>query len=155
MFREMTRSERQITNQDAEEILRKGLYGVLSTSGEDGYAYGVPLNYVYQDGKIYIHCALKGLKTDNIHFNDRVSFCVVGNAYTVPEEFTTAFESVIAFGRAEEATGDEKCQALRLFVQKYAPGQLKEGDKFICDYVQYTTVLAVKVEHLTGKNRKE
>ena len=35
-------------------------------SGEDGYAYGVPLNYVYVDNSIYFHCAKEGHKLDNI-----------------------------------------------------------------------------------------
>ena len=59
MFREM-RLKRQALDEGAcREILKDGSIGVLSVAGDDGYPYGVPLNYVYdeQAGKIYFHSA--------------------------------------------------------------------------------------------------
>ena len=75
MFKEMRRKERSIDNQQAIELLKKGQYGVLSTVGENGYAYGIPLNYAYHEGNIYFHCAAEGSKLDNIAYNNKVSFC--------------------------------------------------------------------------------
>ncbi len=40
MFKEMRRKDKQISDEKAIELLRKCNYGVLSTTGEDGYAYG-------------------------------------------------------------------------------------------------------------------
>ena len=51
MFREM-RLKRQALDEGAcREILKDGSIGVLSVAGDDGYPYGVPVNYVYEDGK--------------------------------------------------------------------------------------------------------
>lgn len=57
MFYEMRRKDRLLTEKEAKEILSEGEYGVLSTIGEDGYPYGVPVNYVYLNDSIYFHCA--------------------------------------------------------------------------------------------------
>ena len=57
MFREIRLKDRVVTDEKAIEIISKGSYGVLSTIGEDGYPYGVPLNYTYTDNCICFHCA--------------------------------------------------------------------------------------------------
>lgn len=51
----MRRKEKLLPIDRTEEILTKGDYGVLSTIGENGYPYGLPINYVYMDDCIYVH----------------------------------------------------------------------------------------------------
>lgn len=100
-------------------------------AGDDGYPYGVPLNYVYdeQAGKIYFHSARDGHKLDAIRREPKVSFCVVGKNQLVPEEFTTYFTSVIAFGRATVLTDDrEREAALRLLSEKYVKASKERVD---------------------------
>ena len=82
------------------EVLRKGTSGVLAVSGDDGYPYAVPLSYVYDDGRLFFHCAPSGHKLDAIAGNEKASFCVIDQDHVVPEEYTTYYRSVIAFGRA-------------------------------------------------------
>lgn len=48
--------------------------GRMATIDENGYPYLTPVNFVYHEGCIYFHCALKGEKLDNIARNDRVGF---------------------------------------------------------------------------------
>ena len=55
IFRKMRRSEKATDIAKAEELLRSKDFGVLSVCGDDGYPYGVPINYVYDEGKIYFH----------------------------------------------------------------------------------------------------
>ena len=99
MFRKMRRKNCELLTETAEKILREGIFGVLSLSGDDGYCYGVPINYAVEDNKIYFHSAKSGHKLDAIKNNDKVSFCVVDKHEVVAEEFTSYFTSVIAFGR--------------------------------------------------------
>ena len=48
-------------------ILQKGEYGILSTVGQDGKPYAVPLSYAWKDGLIHLHCAANvGKKLENI-----------------------------------------------------------------------------------------
>ena len=44
MNEKMRRKDRKTTEERAYEILKNGEYGILSTIGEDGYPYGVPVN---------------------------------------------------------------------------------------------------------------
>lgn len=142
MFREIRIKNKKLDN--AEEILKSGEYGVLATIGEDGYSYAVPLSYVY-DGAIYFHCAPVGHKIDNIKYNDKVSFCVVGRAKTLPEKLSVDYQSVIVFGRAKIIEGEEKHRALRKLTEKYAPEN---------DCQTNATVVKIEIEHISAKGRK-
>ena len=57
MFAEMRRQDRLLSQEETVQILERGEYGVLSMYDTSGYPYGVPVNCVYEDGKLYIHCA--------------------------------------------------------------------------------------------------
>ena len=47
MFRPMRRSKQQLPHEEALAILQEGSTGILALSGDDGYPYLVPLNYLY------------------------------------------------------------------------------------------------------------
>ncbi|MDD6551035.1 MAG: hypothetical protein PUF16_04580, partial [Lachnospiraceae bacterium] len=49
MFRKMRRFKQQLEDQEALDVLRRGHRGVLSLIGDDGYPYGVPINYFLGD----------------------------------------------------------------------------------------------------------
>ena len=74
MFRSMRRGRQSLPPNVCREILEKGVSGVLAVSGDDGYPYAVPLNYVYDDGCLYFHSANVGHKIDAIRENPKVSF---------------------------------------------------------------------------------
>lgn len=151
MFGEMRRKDREIGADEAASILKKGEYGVLSTMGENGYAYGVPLSYVYIDNCIYFHCAVEGHKLDNIRNDDKVSFCVVGRTELFPEKFSTIYESVIVFGKAAEVYDDEKSRAFTALLEKYANEYLEKGKEYIKKADSKTKVIRISIDHITGK----
>lgn len=145
------RTDRALTETDAVEILKSGSYGVLSTISADGYPYGVPLNYVYDDGKIYFHCAKgSGHKQDNLRFSGRVSFTVVTKSEVVPDKFTTSYESAVAFGIASKIVFDKE-KALRLLIKKYSPEFMVEGEKAIKGAFDKTDIFMIEIEKLTAK----
>lgn len=143
-----------MTTGEAIELLSRCAYGVLSTAGEDGQPYGVPLSYAYKEKCIYFHCAVSGHKIDNIEFNPRVSFCVVGKVRILPEKFSTEYESAIAFGTASELSGPEKHSALLLLLEKYTPGFIEDGKKYIERKEQSTRVFKIEIDHISGKARR-
>ena len=108
MFRKMRRFKQQLSNDEALKILKNCKSGVLAVSGDDGYPYTVPLNFVYKDGKIYFHCAKNGHKLDAIKQNKKVSFCVIEKDEVDSEKLTTLFRSVVVFGKAEIMENEEK-----------------------------------------------
>ena len=122
MFREMRRKKQELPQEDVIRILQEGTSGVLAVSGDNDYPYAVPLSYVYDSGKIYFHCATSGHKLDGIRKNNKVSFCVISQDQVVPEEYTSYFRSVIAFGQIRILENDlEKRAAIKNLAEKYVP----------------------------------
>lgn len=151
--RKMRRSDRQVSSDEAFHILQEAKYAVLSTIGEDGYPYGVAVSFAATDDAIYIHSARTGQKLDNIAFSDKVSVTAVKSTDIIPSQFTTNFESSVAFGTARIIEGDEKIMALRLLVEKYSPGFKDPGERYIESDQHKTAMIKVTIEKLTGKVR--
>lgn len=150
----MRRSDRQLGETEAREILEQGAYGVLSTVAADGAPYGVPLSYCLLEGAIYLHSAREGRKLDHLAREPRVSFCVVGATEVLPADFGTLYESCVVEGAAREAIGDEKQAALEGLVAKYSEGFEEEGLRYIDALRDETRVFRIDVVALTGKARR-
>ena len=156
MFREMRRKKQALSTEESLAILNRGISGVLAVTGDQGYPYAVPLSYVYDNNKIFFHCALSGHKLDAIAANNKVSFCVVGQDRVMPQEYTTYFRSVIKFGRARILEDPiEKRTALEKLAAKYSPeqetGRLREIDRLF----ERTCMVEIVIEHITGKEAVE
>lgn len=154
MFRELRKKERELNSIDTIEILKNCEYGILSTVGENGYAYGVPVSYIYMNNAIYFHCAIEGNKLDNIINNNKVSFCVVGKTSVMPQKFSTKYESVITFGRAAEVFDNEKNDALLEILNKYSPEYIEKGKEYIKSSDSKVKVIKISIEHISGKARR-
>ena len=156
MFRAMRRKRQAQSPEACAAILARGTSGVLALSGDDGYPYAVPLSYVYDGGAIYFHCAREGHKLDAIRRETKASFCVIDRDEVVPQEYTTYFRSVIAFGRArvlEEET--EKRQALEKLAARYSPAYPQGREREIDRLFQQVCMIELTVEHMTGKEAVE
>ncbi|MBW2428040.1 MAG: pyridoxamine 5'-phosphate oxidase family protein [Deltaproteobacteria bacterium] len=71
----MRRNHSEVTDpKEIQRILSLTNIGRLATSGQDGYPYITPVNFVSLKNKIYFHCAPKGEKLDNLIRNPRVCF---------------------------------------------------------------------------------
>ena len=124
-FPDIRRKDRLLDDHRAITLLGSGEYGFLSMCAVNGYGYGIPVNYALADSSIYFHCAPTGFKLENIRRNNRVSFCVVGHTQVLPRQFTTVYESVVAFGlMIGDLSEEERYRALRLLVEKYSPGHV-------------------------------
>ena len=77
MNREMYKKDRQLPEEQARAIFEKGHHGILSVNGDDGYPYGVPVNYVYLNDCIYIHSAKYGYKIEALENNRKVCFTAI------------------------------------------------------------------------------
>ena len=155
MFKKMRYKENELDRNSALEILKTGSYGVLSTIGDDGYPYGVPLNYTYANDCIYFHCANEGHKIDNIKNSESVSFCVVTKSEVLPNKFDTDYESAIVFGKATKVTeNSEKEEILLSVLNKYSSEFMKAGKNYMKKYWDDTTVIKIRIENITGKARK-
>ncbi len=158
MFREMRRIKQQITEAECIEVLKKEMRGVLSVMGEDGYPYGMPMDFYYNetDGHIYYHGAKSGHKIDAIRANDKVSFCVFEKEGFIREgEWAWNVKSVIIFGRMKEVTDTEKAKEIaRSIGYKYTTDSAYV-EREVAESTRNVLCLELIPEHMTGKQVNE
>ena len=151
MFRAMRRHKQQLPQEECEELLRTRPRGVLAVSGDDGYPYAVPMSHVYEDGRIYFHCAQTGHKLDAIERCDKASFCVMDDGFRREGEWALNIRSVIVFGRIRRITDEaEMIRRVRALGVKFNPDPA-DVECEIRDSLHHVCILEMTVEHMTGK----
>lgn len=154
MFRKMRRFKQQISEEDCIHLLEQERRGVLSLHGEDGYPYGLPINFVYDEGKIYFHGAGEGHKIDAIRADSRASFCVYNAGVPVEGKVGLQVESVIVFGKIALMSDREKSlkQCEKLGLKYYSADYIEKELKKDGSRVQ---MLEMTIDHMTGKTVNE
>ncbi len=153
MFRKMRRFKQQIPDEECRQILRDEWRGVLSLLGDEGYPYGIPIDFWYdeQENKIFFHGAGQGHKIDAIRGCDKASFCVMDQGYRKEGEWALNIRSVIAFGRIRELTDPEDVlRRTYALGKKYYPDQASL-DEEMRKAAARVHVLELTIEHMTGK----
>lgn len=153
MFRELVRKKQQLSTEETIEILKKQVRGVLSVLGEDGYPYGMPINYWYNevDGKIYFHTGKSGYRTDALKKHNKVSFCVYDEGFRRDGEWALNIKSVIVFGKINMIEDEEtiKC-IMEPFSKKFT-----QDDEYIQNeietFTKNTLLLELTIDNLCGK----
>lgn len=141
-------------DEKAEQLLKDASHGIMGVIGDDGYPYTVPVNHVYENGKIYFHCAKSGHKIDALKSCDKVSFCVIAKSDVIPSKRATDYLSVIAFGKARIITDSKEIYRIaKLIGEKFSSDYPDETEKEINDTIKANSMYCVEitVEHMTGK----
>jgi nitroimidazol reductase NimA-like FMN-containing flavoprotein (pyridoxamine 5'-phosphate oxidase superfamily) len=157
MFRKMRRNPKQILSEEqCICILENSSSGVMSVLGDDEYPYGVPLSFVYKDGKLFFHGMGKGHKIDAIRNHNKACFTVIEKDQVVPEEYTTYFRSVILFGEVRIIEDmEEKRQTLMDLVEKYSPNFIEESHKEVESSLKAVCIFTLEIDHMSGKEAIE
>lgn len=152
MFRTMRRFKQQISTEACEKILREEPRGVLSMYGEDGYPYGIPVNFIYDGGKLYFHCAKEGHKIDALKKDSRVSFCVYDKGYLKEGKFGLNISSVVIFGHISFVEDREiVIRVTRALGLKYLPEDRVEKEVKKYAETGRLQILELTIDHMTGK----
>lgn len=154
-FRAMRRNGQLLSKEDTESVLRKGSHGILACLGDGDYPYAVPLNYLYYEGKIYLHCAREGHKVDAILYHNKVSFTVVDEDTIVEKEYTSYFRSVIVFGKASLVEGEPWKKAFLAMTDKYCVSQPIQERIVKIETCHQALGIVIEIEHCTGKEAIE
>ena len=112
MFRKMRRFKQELSAEKCAEILRTEPRGVLAVIGDGGYPYTVPLDFVYDDEKLFFHSAVEGHKVDAVFRNPKASFCVLSQRELSDDGWSYYFDSVVVFGRVS-VVSDEVEEEIR------------------------------------------
>lgn len=151
----MRRSDRELTKEQIEDLLMTAHVGRIAMAVENE-PYVVPVNYLYQDGAVYVHAALAGRKLKMIQANPRVCF-EVDEMIAISSgeracDYGAYYRSVIAYGTAsllEE--GQDKIAVLNALTKRYAPdarfAPVSEED------AKHVAVIAIKLDEITGKGK--
>lgn len=154
-FRQLRRFKQAASPEECQAVLTSAQRGILSVHGENGYPYGVPVNFLFSDGKIYFHCAKAGHKLDAVRADDKVCFTVLSEPVRNPGEWWNCFTSVICFGRICEMTDRQEAdRILRLLGAKYFP----EGydiEKDMSNNAPNALVMEITIDHMSGKRVRE
>ena len=152
----MRRTDREITQREAREILERGEYAILSTVDEDGTPYGVPVSYAVVGDRILVHgTAEGGERLSDVTREPRVCLTVVGSTEVMPQKFSTLYESVIVRGTASVPSDRaEKLRALAALVDKYSPDFSEKGAAYAEAVVDKVAIVSIKIETISGKARR-
>jgi hypothetical protein len=122
------REKKRIQNKATiDKLLHSCPVGRLGTIGKDGYPRIKPLNFVYLDGRIYVHSAKEGEKIDDISRDSRVVFEVDEPIGYVKSDINPCsakylYRSVIIKGRAAIVHDEkERLRALGFLMEKHQP----------------------------------
>ncbi|MCI2155020.1 MAG: pyridoxamine 5'-phosphate oxidase family protein [Solobacterium sp.] len=156
MYPKMRRFKQQMTDEACIRVLESERRGVLAVCGSDGQPYAIPLNFYYEDGKIYFHGAKAGHKIDIIRENPKVSF----NVYThgIPSEIKRGVdvESVTVFGTIREMENSETAVSfLRKLGLKYFPDDQEYIENEVNSTRAAVQMLELTIDQMTGKNVNE
>ena len=154
-FRPMRRFKQEVSQEECFAILEKAPRGILSVHGENGYPYGMPMNFFLADGKIYFHCAREGHKLDAVRADSKVCFTVLSEPVKNPGEWWNCFTSVVCFGRIAEVTDEERRNALlrTLGAKLFPAGYDVEAD--MARNASRAVVLELTPDHISGKKVRE
>ena len=153
MFREMRRFKQQLTDGECKEILRTQPRGVLALSGDDGYPYAVPIDFIYDEktNTLGFHGAKEGHKIDAILRSDKASFCVYDEGYRNEGEWALNIKSVIIFGKISLVTDTEHAiDICRRLGYKFTD-DTEYIEKDIAKNAARVQCIELQIEHMTGK----
>jgi len=148
-------AEREIKDRkELEEVISKAEVCRLAMI-DDGEPYIVPMNFGYQDGSLFFHCAKEGRKLDVLRRNPSVCFEMEGEAALVRGEkacqWSTRFESVIGWGKAVVITDiHEVTEGLKVLMDHYSPGAFDFDPRSL----SLTALIRVDIARMTGKRSK-
>ncbi len=140
---------------EMEQLLRQEEVGYLGLSLNEK-PYVVPLNYHYQDGKIWFHCGFRGKKLVYLKGNPEVCFTVARQAGWVREHAGNPChvdsDSVICYGRARILEDiDEREIALNAFNRRFRP----EAADIPQERVKNCCAVEIMISEMTGRQERE
>jgi uncharacterized protein len=152
----MRRPEREIKDQETiKALLDQSQVGRMASINRKGYPVIKPLNFIYQDGKIYFHSSKKGEKVSDIRRGSPVCFEVDQPIAYLPARGPACkasyyYRSVILKGKAALVNARRrKMDILEKLMKKYQPAGNYEGISE--EVLEKTAVIEIFVEEITGK----
>ncbi|MDA3079981.1 MULTISPECIES: pyridoxamine 5'-phosphate oxidase family protein [unclassified Campylobacter] len=166
----MRRKDRELSQNEAYEIIDNSEFGVFSCVKDDGDIFSIPLSIVRSGESIFIHGASHGSKAELFTGGRDVSVvCVSFNAVpnlndaefeaikNNPKElgnkvFTTEYKSAVVKTKAYEIVGEKaKLEALRILSEKYCAKFMSAFKTAALGALNHTKIYEFKIYEISAK----
>ena len=157
MFRDVARKKKALSREECIALLCSQPRGVLAVQGDEGYPYAVPTNHFYEpeSGRLYFHSGMHGHKVDAVKGCDKVSYCVVSDGMPTQDDWALTYKSVIVFGRLRVVEDSDHAMDMTRRLSLQFTDDTDYIEQEISSAGDHTLVLALEVEHMTGKTVQE
>lgn len=150
MHPKLIRRDLEIT-ENLPELMAEASYCTVALNSPLDYPYVVAVNHVMFQGKLYFHCAQKGFKLDCLAHDNRVCLKAILQADIVPEEYTTDYKSIVAFGKGQLVEDPAlKAVILEKLMARFSPG-IPLTKACSEEGIAKTAIVEITLEHITGK----
>lgn len=153
MFRPMRRKAQQLPQEVCQSLLKTLPRGVLSLLGDQGYPYGVPMDFFYreEDGCLYFHSAPEGHKLDAMAACSKASFCCYDEGYREDGDWALNIRSVIVFGQIQPVPEEDlRRLVMEQFVRKYTQEEAYV-QRMLQQFLAKAVLFRLVPDHITGK----
>ena len=152
----MRHSERELKDRETIiAMLEKSNVGRMATVNQEGFPIIKPVNFLYRDGKIYLHSSKKGEKIKDIRRGSPICFEVdepIAYVGTTGPACTASYyyRSIIIKGKALLVRDrSKKLEILERLMNKYQPeggyGGISE------EVLEKTAVIEISINEITAK----
>jgi nitroimidazol reductase NimA-like FMN-containing flavoprotein (pyridoxamine 5'-phosphate oxidase superfamily) len=152
----MRHPERELKNQDTiGALLRQAPVGRIATVNLKGLPVIKPVNFLYWDGKIYIHSSMRGEKVEDIKRGSPICFEVdepfaYVSASQVACKASYYYRSIVVKGKALLVKDvNKKLKVLKRMMEKYQPED--DFGKISEEILEKTAVIEIEIKEMTGK----
>ncbi|OGP89052.1 MAG: hypothetical protein A2157_02405 [Deltaproteobacteria bacterium RBG_16_47_11] len=152
----MRNPERQLTNRETMIAMLERLpVGRIATVNQKGFPVIKPVNFLYLDGRIYLHSSTKGEKIEDIQrgspvcfeVDDPIAYVVAGTSAC---EASYYYRSILIKGKAAFVKDrDKKVKILGRMMEKYQPEKSDGGMPE--EILEKTAVIEILIKEITGK----
>lgn len=139
---------------EIESIINKSEVCFLAMADKD-QPYVIPMNFAYEDKKLYMHCALTGRKIGILKANNKVSitFSVDHELAWQNEDVACSYgmksRSVVAQGTVSFVENyDEKVEILQKVMKKYTQ---RDNFKYSKPSIENVCIFVVECNEIKGK----
>lgn len=152
----MRRHDRELRDRETIlALLKQAQVGRMATVNQNGFPVIKPVNFLYWDGKLYLHSSMKGEKISDIRRGSPVCFEVDEPVAYMAAKGTACrstyyYRSVIIKGKAAIVRReDKKMEMIERLMQKYQP---EAGDEEVTEEIlKRTAVIEISIREITGK----
>ena len=136
-------------------MLERSPVGRIATVNQKGFPVIKPVNFLYLDGKIYLHSSTKGEKIEDMQrgcpicfeVDDPIAYVVAGASACKASYY---YRSIVIKGKAAFVKDlDKKMKILERMMEKYQP-ERNDGEMPI-EILEKTAVIEILIKEVTGK----